>query len=63
MNAKLILNIRPRLDCRKSVGMVQETHSRGNIFSLIVWNKGNRRKFSKGTAAAPVLLEESENEL
>ena len=55
--------VRPRLDQRKSIGNVQETHSRGIIFSLIVWNKGNHRKLSKGTAATPVLLEESENEV
>ena len=55
--------LRARLDQRKSIGNVQETHSRGIIFSLIVWNKENHRKLSKGTAATPVLLEESENEV
>ena len=51
--------VRPRLDQRKSIGNVQETHSRGIIFSLIVWNKGSHRKLSKETATTPVLLEES----
>ena len=53
----------PRLDQSKSIGNVQETHSIGIIFSLIVWNKGNQSKLSKETVATPVLLEESENEV